>query len=101
MSIEPGAMPFSLHALIFESTLPTDGRMHSIDVRDAAAAFTAATTADVVDEILLIGGDESHLLRQGEAGKELAAARGLTNVAPGGRGRVTPKATRTGSSPTG
>ena len=78
-------MPFSLDALFFESALPTDGRMHSIDVRDAAAAFTAATTADVVGEILLIGGDESHLLRQGDVGKALAAARGLTYVLPGGR----------------
>ena len=85
MSVELGAMPFSLDALFFESALPTDGRMHSIDVRDAAAAFAAATTADVVGEILLIGGDESHLLRQGEVGKALAAARGLTNVLPGGR----------------
>ena len=85
MSVEPGAMPFSLDALFFESALPTDGRMHSIDVRDAAAAFTAATTADVVGEILLIGSDESHLLRQGDVGKALAAARGLTNVLPGGR----------------
>ena len=41
----------------------THGRMHSIDVRDAAAAFPAASTADVVGEILLIGGDETHLLR--------------------------------------
>jgi D-erythronate 2-dehydrogenase len=85
MSVEPGAMPFSLDALFFESALPTDGRMHSIDVRDAAAAFSAATTADVVGETLLIGGDETHLLRQGEVGKALAAARGLNNVLPGGR----------------
>jgi nucleoside-diphosphate-sugar epimerase len=88
MSVEPGAMPFSLDALFFESALPTDGRMHSIDVRDAAAAFAAATVAlaaDVAGEILLIGGDESHLLRQGDVGKALAAARGLTNVLPGGR----------------
>jgi D-erythronate 2-dehydrogenase len=81
-------MPFSLDALFFESALPTDGRMHSIDVRDAAAAFATATAApasDVVGEIFLIGGDESHLLRQGNVGKALAAARGLTNVLPGGR----------------
>jgi nucleoside-diphosphate-sugar epimerase len=85
MSVEPGAMPLSLDALFFESALPTDGRMHSIDVRDAAAAFSAATTADVAGEILLIGGDQSHLLRQGDVGRTLAAARGLTNVLPGGR----------------
>ena len=85
MSVDPGAMPFSLDALFFESALPTDGRIHSVDVRDAAAAFAAATTADVVGEILLIGGDESHLLRQGDVGKALAAARGLVDVLPGGR----------------
>jgi nucleoside-diphosphate-sugar epimerase len=85
MSVDPGAMPFNLDALFFESALPTDGRMHSVDVRDVAAAFAAATTADVVGEILLIGGDESHLLRQGDVGKALAAARGLTDVLPEGR----------------
>jgi D-erythronate 2-dehydrogenase len=85
MSVDPDAMPFSLDALFFESALPTDGRMHSVDVRDVAAAFAAATTADVVGEILLIGGDESHLLRQGEVGKALAAARGLNDVLPEGR----------------
>src|SRR5262249_58236369 len=85
ISVEPGAMPFSLDALFFESALPTDGRMHSIDVRDAASAFAAATVANVAGEILLIGGDESHLLRQGDVGKALAAARGLTNVLAKGR----------------
>jgi len=85
LSVEPGAMPFSIDALFFESALPTDGRMHSIDVRDAAAAFATATTADVAGEVLLIGGDESHLLLQGDVGKALAAARGLTDVLPGGR----------------
>jgi D-erythronate 2-dehydrogenase len=34
---------------------------------------------------LLIGGDESHLLRQEEVGKALAAARGLVDALPGGR----------------
>ena len=85
MSVDPGAMPLSMDALFFESALPTDGRIHTVDVRDVAAAFAAATTADVIGEILLIGGDESHLLRQGDVGKALAAARGLVNVLPGGR----------------
>jgi D-erythronate 2-dehydrogenase len=85
ISVEPGAMPFSGDALFFESALPTDGRIHTVDVRDVAHAFAAATTADVVGETLLIGGDESHLLRQGEVGKALAAARGLVGVLPGGR----------------
>jgi nucleoside-diphosphate-sugar epimerase len=85
MSVDPGAMRFSVDALYFESALPTDGRIHTIDVRDAACAFAAATTADVCGEVLLIGGDESHLLRQGDVGKALAAARGLVDVLPGGR----------------
>jgi nucleoside-diphosphate-sugar epimerase len=85
ISVAPRAMPFSVDALFFESALPTDGRIHTIDVRDAAHAFAAATTADVGGEVLLIGGDESHLLHQGDVGKALAAARGLVNVLPGGR----------------
>lgn len=86
MSVEPGAMPFTPEALFFESALPTDGRMHSVDVRDVATAFAAATTSDeVVGKILLVAGDESHLLRQGEVGAALAATRGLDNVLPGGR----------------
>jgi D-erythronate 2-dehydrogenase len=85
MSVDLGAMPFGVDAIFFESALPTDGRVHSIDVRDAAAAFAVAVTADVASEILLIGGDESHLLRQGDVGKALAAAMGLSDVLPGGR----------------
>ena len=55
--------------LFFESALPTDGRIHTVDVRDVACAFAAATTADCVGEILLIGGDESHhRLTQGDIG---------------------------------
>jgi nucleoside-diphosphate-sugar epimerase len=85
ISVEPSAMPFSLDALVFESALPADGRIHTVDVRDVALAFAAAATADVAGEILLIGGDDSHLLRQGDIGKALAAARGLVNVLPQGR----------------
>lgn len=85
LSVEPDAMPFSVDALFFESALPADGRIHTVDVRDVALAFAAAATADVVGETLLIGGDESHLLRQGDVGKALAAARGLVDVLPAGR----------------
>jgi nucleoside-diphosphate-sugar epimerase len=85
LSVDLGAMPLSMDAPFLESALPTDGRIHTIDVRDAALAFAAATTADVVGETLLIGGDESHLLRQGDVGKAIAAARGLVNALPGGR----------------
>jgi nucleoside-diphosphate-sugar epimerase len=85
ISVDPKAMRFSVDALFFESALPADGRIHTIDVRDAASAFAAAATADVGGEVLLIGGDESHLLRQGDVGKALAAARGLVDVLPAGR----------------
>jgi nucleoside-diphosphate-sugar epimerase len=85
ISVEPGAMPFTGDALFFESALPTDGRLHTVDVRDAATAFAAATTADVAGEILLIAGDESHLHRQKDIGVALAAARGLSDVLPAGR----------------
>ncbi|OBI89341.1 NAD(P)-dependent oxidoreductase [Mycobacterium sp. 1245805.9] len=85
LSVDLGAMPLNMDAPYLESALPTDGRIHTIDVRDAALAFAAATTADVLGEILLVGGDESHLLRQGDVGKALATARGLVDVLPGGR----------------
>src|ERR1700742_2308232 len=85
ISVEPGAMPFTVDALFFESALPTDGRLHTVDVRDVAAAFAAAATADVVGETLLIAGDDSHLRRQIDIGPTLAATRGLKNVLPAGR----------------
>lgn len=85
LSTDPKAMAVSADALYFESLLPADGRLHSVDVRDVAWAFAAATTADVVGEILLIAGDDSHRLRQSEAGAALAAARGLKGVLPPGR----------------
>ncbi len=85
ISTDPGAMPFNGDALFFESALPTDGRIHTVDVRDVASAFAAATTADVVGETLLIAGDDSHLHRQKDVGLALAAARGLSDVLPAGR----------------
>lgn len=85
ISVDPKAIPFSTDALYFESMLPTDGRIHTVDVRDVAAAFAAATTADVSREILLIAGDNTHRLTQGDVGRALAAARGLTGGLPTGR----------------
>lgn len=85
LSTDPKAMPFTTDALFFESALPTDGRLHTVDVRDVAWAFAAATTADVAGEILLIAGDETHQLRQGEVGRALAGARGMAGALPPGR----------------
>jgi nucleoside-diphosphate-sugar epimerase len=85
LTVDPSAMPFTTDALYFESALPTDCRMHSVDVRDVAWAFAAATTADVVGEILLIAGDDTHKIKYGDVGPALAAARGLKGGLPTGR----------------
>ncbi len=85
LSVDLKAMTLSADAAYLESMLPTDGRVHMVDVRDVAWAFAAATTADVAREILLIAGDDSHRLLQGEVGPALAAARGLKNGLPKGR----------------
>ncbi|MGH3677270.1 MAG: NAD-dependent epimerase/dehydratase family protein [Mycobacterium sp.] len=79
------ALPLSADGIFIESALPTDGRIHTVDVRDVGTAFAAATTADVAKEILLIAGDDSHKLRQDDVGPALAAALGLPGVLPTGR----------------
>lgn len=71
--------------IYFEGVLPTDGRLQTVDVRDVAHAFAAAGTADVVGRTLLIGGDDSHRLLQGEIGSSTAAAMGLVGALPAGR----------------
>ena len=69
----------------FGALLPTDGRLHTVDVRDVAHAFAAATTADVARRVLLIGGDDSHRQRQGDISASMAAAMGLVGAIPPGR----------------
>ncbi len=85
LSVDPSAMPFSGDIVYFGSALPTDGRVHCVDTRDVATAFAAAAQASVVREILLIAGDDSHLLRQGEIGPAMAAAQGMVGLMPKGR----------------
>jgi nucleoside-diphosphate-sugar epimerase len=74
-----------LDTIFFEASLPIDGRIQTVDVRDVARAFIAATTAPVVGETLLIGGDESHRLVQGDIAPSTAAAMGLVGGIPTGR----------------
>jgi len=74
-----------LDTIYFEASLPTDGRIQTVDVRDVARAFIAATTAPVVGETLLIGGDESHRLVQGDLAPAITAAMGLVGGIPAGR----------------
>lgn len=85
LSPDFSALPLSADGIFIESALPCDGRIHTVDVRDVAGAFAAATTADVAREILLIAGDDSHRLLQKNVGPALAAALGLPGVLPEGR----------------
>lgn len=85
LSVDPRAMPFTRDILYFSSALPADSRVHSIDTRDVAAAFAAAARRDVVGEIFLIAGDDSHLQRHGDIGVAMAAAQGMVGLMPQGR----------------
>lgn len=78
-------LDLDLDTIYFEASLPIDGRIQTVDVRDVARAFIAATTAPVVGETLLIGGDESHRLVQGDLAPSFAAAMGLVGAIPAGR----------------
>ena len=83
LTVDPGAY-MKLDNLYFEGLLPTDGRLQTVDVRDVARAFAAATTADAVGETLLIGGDDTHRLIQGDVAPAIAAAMGLVGGLPTG-----------------
>lgn len=73
----------------FESVLPADGRLQTVDVRDVAAAFVAASTVPTETanhEVLLIGGDaETHRHIQSAVGSQAAAAMGIKGGLPIGR----------------
>lgn len=98
LSVDPRAMPVTRDIMYFTSALPSDGRVHSVDTRDVATAFAAAAQHDVLGETFLIGGDDSHLLRQGEIGSSMAAARGMPGLMPQG-GPATPTTTTTAGIP--
>jgi nucleoside-diphosphate-sugar epimerase len=85
LSIDFSALPFGADGMFIESAVPSDGRLHNVDVRDVAWACAAATTADVAHEILLIAGDQSHQMRFGDVGPALAAALGVPGAVPPGR----------------
>jgi nucleoside-diphosphate-sugar epimerase len=85
LSVDPSAMPFNSDVVYFSSAQPNDIRVHCVDTRDVASALAAVAQADVVGEILLVAGDDSHLLRLGEIGTAMAAAQGLVGLMPEGR----------------
>ncbi len=84
----------------FEGLLPIDGRLQTVDVRDVAHAFAAATTADAIGQTLLIGGDDSHRLHQGESPRRSPPQWGLWAQQPRAA-REIPRMMTAGSPPTG
>ncbi len=64
--------------------LPSDGRIQTVDVRDVGTAMAAATTADVVGRTLMVGGDDTHRVRQHELAAVMTAATGLEGGIPEG-----------------
>src|SRR6201991_5204891 len=85
LSTDFSALPLGADGLLLENAMPSDGRLHNVDVRDVAFACAAAATADVAREILLIAGDESHQMLMGEIGPALAAAAGFPGATAPGR----------------
>ena len=85
LSTDLSALPLSTDAMFFESALPSDNRVQTVDVRDVAWACAAATTADVAHEILLIAGDESHRHCYGDLAPALVSALGMPGAMPPGR----------------
>ena len=83
LSVDLGSY-LKLDNAYFESLLPIDNRVQTVDVRDVATAFAAATTADVLGETLLIGGDDSHRHVYGDVAPSFAAALGLVDGLPVG-----------------
>jgi nucleoside-diphosphate-sugar epimerase len=83
LTVEPAAY-MKLDNLYFEGLLPTDGRLQTVDVRDVASAFSAATTVGAAGETLLIGGDDTHRQIHGDVAPAMAAAMGLVGGLPAG-----------------
>ncbi|OMC35764.1 oxidoreductase [Mycobacterium sp. GA-1841] len=83
------SLDMDVDLISFESVLPADGRLQTVDVRDVAAAFVAATTVPTTTanhEVFLIGGDsETHRHTQASVGSQAAAAMGVKGGLPAGR----------------
>lgn len=67
---------------VLRRALPRDNRIHTVDARDASLAFAnAVDRGPAIDgKVLLIGGDETHLLLQGELEDDIMAALGLGRI---------------------
>ena len=65
-------------------SMPTDNRIHMVDVRDVALAFANGVDreATIAGKTLLIGGDESYVLLQSDFQDQLMIAVGLGPLGP-------------------
>lgn len=65
-------------------SMPSDNRIHMVDVRDVALAFANAVDreATIAGKTLLIGGDESYVLLQSDFQDQLMSAVGLGALGP-------------------
>ena len=77
LTLEPLVDYRDFDSYYFGALLPEDNRVHTVDSRDVAAALAAAITADVVREVFMIAGDDSHKLLHGEVRDLNAKAMGL------------------------
>jgi nucleoside-diphosphate-sugar epimerase len=70
--------------LVLGRAIPNDNRVHMVDARDVALAFANATDRiDTVDgKTLLIGGNESYVLRHSTVQDDIFDAFGLGRVGP-------------------
>jgi D-erythronate 2-dehydrogenase len=85
LPVEPRLGAVTLETIYFEASLPADGRIQTVDVRDVARAFCTAVDVDISHEIFLIGGDASNRLQQRDIPGSMAAAVGLRGAIPPGR----------------
>jgi nucleoside-diphosphate-sugar epimerase len=73
-------------SVFMQQIIPSDNRIHSIWVDDAATAFVRAVDADVFRRTLLVAGDASHRLRQDEFNGQMFTIAGMGRPTPyGGR----------------
>ena len=85
LTLEPLVDYRDFDSYYFSASLPEDNRVHTVDSRDVAAAFAAAITTDVVREVFMIAGDDSHKRLHGEAGHSGAEAMGVAALMFPGR----------------
>ncbi len=85
LTLEPLVDYRDFDSYYFGASLPEDNRVHTVDSRDVAAAFSAAITTDVVREVFMIAGDDSHKQLHGQVRDSGAEAMGMAALMFPGR----------------